>query len=94
MNVNEEYKQIISEIEATLVRKDTLSSQQIATNIVNALTPSHYDTISQIFSKYPELSELECLCGDIEILSDEELMPNDLYRIIDLYEKTKLKYRE
>lgn len=62
MNTDEEYRQIISDIEATLARKDRLSPQQIGTNIVNSITPSHYDNIDLIFEKYPELSKLQELC--------------------------------
>jgi len=93
MEIDEEYKQIILDIESTLARKDLLSPQQIGTNIVNSLTPSHYDTISLIYEQYPELSELEYLCGNIEILSDDELSPEDLNEIISLFDRIKLKYK-
>lgn len=94
MNINEEYQQIISDIEATLSRVDELSPQQIGTNIVNSLTPSHYGTIESIYNKYPELSELEDLCGDVEILSDSELSPENMTRIVCLFEEIKLKYKK
>ena len=94
MNTNQEYQQIISDINAILARIDELSPQQIGTNIVNSLTPSHYETIESIYNKYPELSELEDLCGDIEILSDSELSPENLTEIICLFEEIKSKYKK
>lgn len=92
MSIEEEYNQIISRVESILENKRFLSPQQIGTNIVNAVTPSHYDTISEIYKKYPEIQDLEGAGADIEIMSDNELWPTAIDEIKDMLKMIKNKY--
>lgn len=92
MSIDKEFKQIMSDVEFALSKSDTLSVQQISTNIINALTPKHYDTISIIYAKYPELEDLEGASSDIEILTDDEVPNGAINDIIDIFNNIKTKY--
>jgi len=92
MSVNSEFQQIISDIDSVLVNSNNQRPQQVATNIVNCLTPKHYDTISKIYEKYPELADLDGAAVDIEILSDAEIWPSALDDIKDTFKQIKKKY--
>jgi hypothetical protein len=92
MSISKEFQQIMSDIESILSEKDALLPQQIGTNIVNSLTPSHYDTIAEIYIKYPELEYLEGMGADIEILSDDEIWPTAVDEIVDMFNQIKRKY--
>lgn len=92
MNIDNEFEQIVSDIESILKDKDILSPQQIGTEIVNSLVPSHYDTILDVYKKYPELEDLEEAGADIEIMSDSELSPTAIDEVVNMFEDIKRKY--
>lgn len=92
MAVDEEFKQIVSDIEIILENKDNVSIQQIGTEIVNSLVPSHYNTIDDIYQKYPELEDLEDIGASIEIMTDDELWPETINDAVNIFNNIKQKY--